>query len=373
MLFSIVIPVYKVEKYLNRCVESILNQTFQDFEIILVDDGSPDNCPQLCDDWAKKDTRINVIHKPNGGVSSARNKGINEAKGEYVFFLDSDDTFESELLEFCFPYTKANKQVVYFSYSFVYEDNSKVAILPNVLEKRLLTNEEDRLNLLKDLIKNNNFSGVSVRGCYKRDFLINNNLYFDEKYALSEDVLFNLKVLFNLNEYIETGFLGYNYYSNESSCTNTHVLRGNLDVYNQMSFETYEYFLFKNMNEVIKNYFIIHDMFLGAAQWWTICNIKKIKDIKKVLSFYKVNIYSKFYKEQTKNTLRNYDNPKYKYGKELQFIQLKAKKILREYSLNNSKFNFNFKIIVLRFSLPFKRTKAKFVNMLTRLIRKIKK
>ena len=81
-LISVIVPVYKVEKYLDECVESIVNQTYRNLEIILVDDGSPDNCPQICDDWAKKDERIRVIHKENGGLSSARNAGLDVCKGE---------------------------------------------------------------------------------------------------------------------------------------------------------------------------------------------------------------------------------------------------------------------------------------------------
>lgn len=89
--FSIIIPVYKVEKYIAQCVDSILQQTYQNFEIILVDDGSPDKCPKICDEYAKKDNRVIVIHKENGGLSSARNAGLDRASGEYVMFLDSDD------------------------------------------------------------------------------------------------------------------------------------------------------------------------------------------------------------------------------------------------------------------------------------------
>lgn len=90
-LLSIIVPVYKVEPYLDRCVESLVNQTYRDLEIILVDDGSPDNCPALCDLWAERDSRIRVIHKKNGGLSDARNTGISAAKGEYLAFVDSDD------------------------------------------------------------------------------------------------------------------------------------------------------------------------------------------------------------------------------------------------------------------------------------------
>lgn len=95
---SVIVPVYKVEKYIQRCVDSILNQTFSDFELILVDDGSPDNCGAICDDYAEKDHRIRVIHKENGGVSSARNAGLCVAKGEYILFCDADDSLTDDAL-----------------------------------------------------------------------------------------------------------------------------------------------------------------------------------------------------------------------------------------------------------------------------------
>lgn len=98
-LISVIVPVYNVEKYLDKCVDSIVNQTYKNLEIILVDDGSPDNCPKMCDDWARKDKRIRVIHKKNGGVSSARNLGINNANGECIGFVDSDDWIEKKYIQ----------------------------------------------------------------------------------------------------------------------------------------------------------------------------------------------------------------------------------------------------------------------------------
>ena len=95
---SVIVPVYKVEEYLDRCVKSIVEQTHKNLEIILVDDGSPDNCPMMCDKWAEKDSRIKVIHKKNEGVSAARNIGLDNAKGEYIGFVDSDDYLEKEAI-----------------------------------------------------------------------------------------------------------------------------------------------------------------------------------------------------------------------------------------------------------------------------------
>lgn len=98
-LVSIIVPVYKVESYLRICIEGILNQTYGNIEIILVDDGSPDNCPEICDEYVKKDSRIRVIHKENGGLSSARNTGIENAKGEYIAMIDSDDAVHEKFIE----------------------------------------------------------------------------------------------------------------------------------------------------------------------------------------------------------------------------------------------------------------------------------
>ena len=93
---SVVVPIYKVEKYLDRCVQSIINQTYENLEIILVDDGSPDNCPDMCDEYAKADSRVTVVHKPNGGLPDARNAGLDVASGEFILFVDSDDWIESQ-------------------------------------------------------------------------------------------------------------------------------------------------------------------------------------------------------------------------------------------------------------------------------------
>ena len=108
-LISIVVPIYKVEKYINKCIESILNQTYKNLEIILVDDGSPDNCGKIADEYAKKDNRIKVIHKKNGGLSDARNAGIDIVKGKYIAFVDSDDYIEKEYIEIMYNAIRTNK------------------------------------------------------------------------------------------------------------------------------------------------------------------------------------------------------------------------------------------------------------------------
>ena len=124
-LISVIVPIYNVEDYLDRCVKSIVNQTYNYLEIILVDDGSPDNCPQLCDDWVKKDNRIKVIHKENGGLSDARNAGMKIAAGKYIGFIDSDDFVAQDFFETLLSVMqKENSDIVECGVVKFYEDGS---------------------------------------------------------------------------------------------------------------------------------------------------------------------------------------------------------------------------------------------------------
>ncbi len=127
-LISVIVPVYNVEKYLDRCVESIVNQTYQNLEIILVDDGSPDNCPAMCDEWAKKDSRIVVIHKENGGLSDARNAGLDVFNGQWVLFFDSDDTVDLQIIKLLYQaVTKNDVKLAVCGMNVCYDDGRKCA------------------------------------------------------------------------------------------------------------------------------------------------------------------------------------------------------------------------------------------------------
>ena len=105
-VISVIVPVYKVEKFLDRCINSIIQQTFTNLEIILVDDGSPDRSGEICDEWKMKDKRIRVIHKENGGLSDARNKGLDVATGDYVAFIDSDDWIDPDMFQLLYDATQ---------------------------------------------------------------------------------------------------------------------------------------------------------------------------------------------------------------------------------------------------------------------------
>lgn len=125
-LISVIVPVYNVEKYIDKCINSIINQTYKNLEIILVDDGSPDNCGNICDEYSKKDNRIIVIHKENGGVSSARNIGIKNAKGKWITFVDSDDWIENDYVEKLSKIGIQNKaEVVLCGYNRIYNNDKQ--------------------------------------------------------------------------------------------------------------------------------------------------------------------------------------------------------------------------------------------------------
>ena len=115
MLLSIIVPIYNTEKYLEDCLQSILNQTFSDYELILVNDGSTDSSPEICEQYAERDGRIRVIHKENGGVSSARNCGIEIAQGNYIWFVDSDDTIAYDALQVLNEYIREKPDLIVFN------------------------------------------------------------------------------------------------------------------------------------------------------------------------------------------------------------------------------------------------------------------
>ena len=125
-LVSMIIPVYGVEAYLGECLETVLNQTYKNLEIILIDDESPDRCPEICDQYAQKDERIKVIHQKNGGAANARNHGLDMATGEYICFIDSDDKIENNYVEKLLGAIKENKaEVVVCSFKQWYKDKTQ--------------------------------------------------------------------------------------------------------------------------------------------------------------------------------------------------------------------------------------------------------
>ena len=227
---SVIVPVYKVEKYLDRCVESIVNQTYKNLEIILIDDGSPDNSPQMCDEWAKKDKRIKVIHKQNAGVSGARNDGLKIATGDYISFVDSDDYVDKCMFEkMLMTIHKNNSDLAMCFYSNVYEDGK----IENVYEKNLkLANGNNIFGfyILQNAIRKNNIleteyilAGV-YRTLYKKELL--RDRIFEPEVKFCEDFLFNSLVI---NSDTKIAFIEENlYFYFQRSNSAIHTISDNL-------------------------------------------------------------------------------------------------------------------------------------------------
>lgn len=152
---SIIVPVYNVEEYLEKCVMSLVNQTLQDIEIVLIDDGSPDNCGKICDDFACKDSRVKVLHKANGGLSSARNAGVKIAKGDFLMFVDSDDWVEPNFCETALDkLEKYDVDILSFGYNWIKSDGSIKEMSTD--KDKILSSEKgiEELITLKDVIYN---------------------------------------------------------------------------------------------------------------------------------------------------------------------------------------------------------------------------
>lgn len=172
-LISVIVPIYNVEDYLERCINSLVNQTYRNLEIILVDDGSFDLCPQMCDGWAEKDNRIRVIHKENGGLSDARNVGLKIAKGEYVFFVDSDDYINLDAIEIFEAYADDEDMIVAEA-TVVKTDKIEHRVHTNLKENYVYTGVE----LATLAIKKGEWHVEAWINMYKREFLIQNDLFF---------------------------------------------------------------------------------------------------------------------------------------------------------------------------------------------------
>lgn len=221
--FSVIIPVYKVEKYLEECVSSVLQQTYSDFEIILVDDGSPDSCPQLCDEWARKDSRIIAIHKENGGLSSARNTGLERAVGEYIIFLDSDDYWkDNSLLQTAFDFIRNNNKsdmdVVLFQ-AEKYSEDKGVFIEDKPYNVELI-NGLNKDETIKYLIESGTYSMSACTKILNRDMLVEKQVIFEEG-LLGEDLDWFYKLTFAVRNIYAVSNRCYVYRFRNGSITHT--------------------------------------------------------------------------------------------------------------------------------------------------------
>ncbi len=206
---SVIVPVYNVEKYLHKCVDSIINQTYKNLEIILVDDGSPDNCPKICDDYVKQDERVKVVHKENAGVSAARNTGIRAATGDYVCFFDGDDFIEKNMVEKMLDaIEKKGCDICVCGYSVDFYDNLDKEETVKIV---IPWNQPSEQKSLIEYEKHLGICGYVWNKLYSVNLLKLLELNFDEEISLYEDLIFNSKAFCEGAKVCFIDNIGYHY------------------------------------------------------------------------------------------------------------------------------------------------------------------
>lgn len=313
---SIIIPVYNVEKYLKKCLNSVVNQTFKDIEIIIINDGSSDNSLNICKEYSANDKRIKIIDKKNEGVSKARNIGILYATGEYISFVDSDDWIELNMIEELYNST-VNNSVEFCMCNYMKESESKTKYIDSNLKIKKLQGNEIKEYLIIPLIEKEDNENEHVlagfRGpwgkLFKRDIIEKYNIKFKEDLIIGEDFIFNLEFLIHVNKAFINKEFYYHYLTNINSAN----IRYKKDCWKLIYKNTIlhlEDFLKKNnlyikaedkINKLIIKYFLISIMNEGRKDnpkkiSEKIDTIKKIcedKVIRTVLNENSLNLYRK--------------------------------------------------------------------------------
>lgn len=212
---SIIVPIYNVEKYLRRCIDSLVNQTHENIEIILIDDESPDNCGEICDKYANLNSKIRVIHKENGGLSDARNTGLMQATGDYILFVDSDDYIIATACEEFVKIISNNDIDVAIGDATRIIGNKEYSMC---FDKKYLGQIQSGEAFLKHQIKKRSISVMSCRNMYKRSYLIENNILFKTG-IFHEDEEWLPRALLGTDKVILTGINFYRYIIREDSIT----------------------------------------------------------------------------------------------------------------------------------------------------------
>lgn len=275
-LISVIIPVYKVEEYLDECVLSVIRQTYTNLEIILVDDGSPDNCPRMCDEWATKDSRIKVIHKDNGGVSEARKSGLEAAKGDYIAFVDGDDWIEKNMYSYLLCQLQEQDAdivscgCVRVGIDTSYSGNIDFSGTPEEVLEIIFGNTEYSVSMCDKLYKREVWDGV----------------YFS-RLTIGEDAVVTCQLVSNARKVVKISTPLYYYRLRENSAMTSAFSKNKMDEeeawrcnyqfieknYPQLSKKAFDFYLQKvnvmvcSMNEADRKTF--------AKQYQQLCNILK--------------------------------------------------------------------------------------------------
>lgn len=225
-MISVIVPIYKVENYIRKCIESILNQSYRDIEVILVDDGSIDSCPEICDEYAKKDSRVKVIHKTNGGLMSARQAGVQAATGDYVGFVDGDDWLQTDMYEKVFgAISKYAPDMVVCEFFNAFENKKEVS--SQILKKPFYVKQELEKEIYPKMLYSGRYYDFGIFPCcwakvYKKELLKKHLLTVTTKIKMGEDAAFTYPCLLDSSTvcYIDEPL--YNYRITSQSMSNAY-------------------------------------------------------------------------------------------------------------------------------------------------------
>lgn len=305
---SIIVPVYRTEYYLDECVESLINQTYKNLEIILVDDGSPDKCPQKCDDWAKRDPRVLVIHKNNGGLSDARNCGIEKANGDFITFTDSDDIVERTMIEDLIDiYYKYGSDLISCE-SRLYK-NGEESIIPHYHCEDSIS-QINKVDFLRGILHITTDCSVCNK-LFKRTLIDNHRFHMGR---FNEDFLFFFDIIDNCHNITHTNKGYYKYRVTEGSLTHSFNEK-NLDV-------------ITNAIEILNNVREHNPLLVNDAKYYLIMRCRDV------------------FNEIKKNSLKKQPNFRYAYWN--------TKKILWKYIpfvIGSQLFSFRGKIAIFKYML----------------------
>ena len=222
-LISVIIPIYNVEKYMDRCLESVVTQTYSNLEIILVDDGSPDKCPQKCESWKKKDARIIVVHKKNGGLSSARNAGLDICTGEYICFVDSDDWIEKDMIQHLLDLIQSEQNLQIAQCDYIISQDYEL-LSEQLDEKISIWTRKDMLDFFFRLHGEKTNTGVWNKLILKE--ILHDFTFVD---TLNEDVEASYEFFTRAEKMIVTNQIFYHYFVNKSGITNSQFKLRDMD------------------------------------------------------------------------------------------------------------------------------------------------
>lgn len=256
---SIIIPVYNVEKYLRDCLNSVVNQTYKNLEIILINDGSKDNSGKICDEYAQKDNRIIVVHNSNKGVSNARNCGINLSTGKYIVFIDSDDSVENEYISKLMEVNRNN------DYDLIFCNMQDIYLNKNKIIKR---KKEVPVNFLTGIFKNDYFYlreiiDVPVLKLYKTKIIKENDIRFPEHIFYAEDQMFNFQYYSYVKKYKYIDNILYNYFHRDNKSLSQII---NMSIFNMTLEKIIKEKEFFEKNNIKNKEILLNDRIIGTIE-----------------------------------------------------------------------------------------------------------